>query len=360
MRMNAILAVTLGLCALPAFADTLHMRPIPVVDQYGFDKPVAAGTILVPDGWTGEGGIVWRLDPCTQSHFGAALTVASPDNSQFLAVLDLPGWHYSSNPQPAIPGAPECKQEPYAAIDAFFDGMIPALFPGGQIIDRRPRPDVVQEAEAAGWIVAPPPSQVQGTQQTLNAEAGDVLVSFQSQGADYRAQMVCLVVQRGFVIDGQGYHHEETYGTPYCVLQSAPNGKVDFGLTEVFRKSYKPSADWANKIAQFSQNIADINAKGVADRFKITTQATAETNQMITDIYASNQASVDHNSREASEGILGVETYADPVYGGTVQLDSNYGQAWQLNDGSYVLSNDANFDPNRDMGISATQLQVAQ
>ena len=55
--------------------------------------------------------------------------------------------------------------------------------------------------------------------------------------------------------------------------------------------------------------------------------------------------SSDYLSREASEAIRGVETYNDPYYGGTVQLDSSYEYAWQLNDGTYVLTNDASFEP---------------
>ena len=70
--------------------------------------------------------------------------------------------------------------------------------------------------------------------------------------------------------------------------------------------------------------------------------------------------SFDRSSRETSEAIRGVETYDVPYHGGTVQLDSTYERAWQLPDGSYVLSNDALFDPGRDLGVDATRLEVTK
>ncbi len=360
MRLIAVAAVLAGLRSAPAFSETLHLRPIPVVDQSGFEKPVAAGTVMVPDGWTGEGGIVWRHDPCVNSYFGMALSVSSPDRGRMLAFLDLPGWHYSSNPQPGLPGMPECATTPYNTLNDFFDGAVPALFPGGRIIDRRPRPDILSDAKAAGFLPELPPMQLEGAQQTADDDAGEVLVAFQSNGTEYRADMVCLLVDRGFTLDGLGYQHVERFGTPLCALQAAPDGQLDVKLTEIFRKSYRSSPEWQRRIAQFGQNISQINAKGASDRFKITTETTAETNQMLMDAYASSSASSDRTQREAVEGIRGVETYTDPMYGGTVQLDSTYAQAWQLNDGSYVLSNDVNFDPNRELGVPGTQLQPAE
>ncbi|MGB5254107.1 MAG: hypothetical protein WBN68_15465 [Sedimenticolaceae bacterium] len=46
--------------------------------------------------------------------------------------------------------------------------------------------------------------------------------------------------------------------------------------------------------------------------------------------------SSDYLARERSEAIRGVETYNDPYYGGDVELDNTYNNAWQLNDGTYI------------------------
>jgi len=67
--------------------------------------------------------------------------------------------------------------------------------------------------------------------------------------------------------------------------------------------------------------------------------------------------SSDRLSRERSEAIRGVETYNDPYYGGSVQLDSSYNHAWQLNDGTYVLTDDPSFNPYRVFGQDGQQLR---
>ena len=76
--------------------------------------------------------------------------------------------------------------------------------------------------------------------------------------------------------------------------------------------------------------------------------------------WRSGNESSDRMQRESTEAIMGVETYNDPYYGGTVQLDHTYDNAWQLNDGSYVLTNDAMFEPYRDLGVDGQRLEAAQ
>ena len=64
------------------------------------------------------------------------------------------------------------------------------------------------------------------------------------------------------------------------------------------------------------------------------------------------EAIADRRAREFGELIRGVETYNDTnAPGGTVQLSSMYNNAWRLNDGSYVLTNDSSFQPYRDLGV---------
>ncbi|MGH8240890.1 MAG: hypothetical protein ACREXP_28275 [Steroidobacteraceae bacterium] len=59
--------------------------------------------------------------------------------------------------------------------------------------------------------------------------------------------------------------------------------------------------------------------------------------------------------------IKGVQTYDDAnAAGGRVELSNLYDHAWRLNDGSYVLSNDASFEPYRDLGMEGQQLAPTQ
>jgi len=43
-----------------------------------------------------------------------------------------------------------------------------------------------------------------------------------------------------------------------------------------------------------------------------------------------------------------------------VELSGYYDHAWRLNDGTYVLSNDAGFDPWKDLGVQGQRLEATK
>ena len=45
---------------------------------------------------------------------------------------------------------------------------------------------------------------------------------------------------------------------------------------------------------------------------------------------------------------------------GTVELSHNYANAWRLRERTYVLSNDADFEPWRDLGVEGRRLERAK
>ena len=59
--------------------------------------------------------------------------------------------------------------------------------------------------------------------------------------------------------------------------------------------------------------------------------------------------------------LSGVQTFDDAnAPGGQAQLSNLYSQAWRLNDGSYVLSNEAGFDPWRDLQVEGQKLELTR
>jgi hypothetical protein len=50
-----------------------------------------------------------------------------------------------------------------------------------------------------------------------------------------------------------------------------------------------------------------------------------------------------------------VQGWRDPRGGGVVELPQYCQHAWQLRDGSYVLTDDPNFDPGRDIGMAGKE-----
>jgi len=140
----------------------------------------------------------------------------------------------------------------------------------------------------------------------------------------------------------------------------APSGELDFEFTEMLRKTIRPEPEWSRRISQHNAKIAQTNIQGARERSKIIAQTGEEIRQMQADSWRQQSDSFDRMSRESSEAIRGVETYNDPYYGGTVELDNTYENAWQLNDGTYVLTDDAMFKPFRDLGVDGQRLEATQ
>jgi hypothetical protein len=75
--------------------------------------------------------------------------------------------------------------------------------------------------------------------------------------------------------------------------------------------------------------------------------------------WAASQESADRRAREFGELLRGVETYRDAdAPGGQVELSHMYDHAWRMKDGTYVLTNDASFDPWRDLRVEGEKLKA--
>jgi len=145
-------------------------------------------------------------------------------------------------------------------------------------------------------------------------------------------------------------------------------GQLDFQKAEHIRKSMKSNPAWQSRMAKYhaknaktqadsNAKIAAINRKGAADRARISSNTNSDILDMQMDSWRRQQDSSDRGQREFSETMREVETYNDPYYGGTVELDSNYDRAFQLDDGTNILTNDPSFDPYAVTGQDGQELE---
>jgi hypothetical protein len=107
--------------------------------------------------------------------------------------------------------------------------------------------------------------------------------------------------------------------------------------------------------------IARVAADENRRRAQIIAQSNAEIARIRQETWNTQQESTDRRAREFGELMRSVETYDDAnAPGGQVQLSNLYDNAWRLNDGSYVLSNDVNFEPYRELGPRRTTVQATR
>ena len=139
---------------------------------------------------------------------------------------------------------------------------------------------------------------------------------------------------------------------------TAPNGQLNLGFFEAIRRTMKENPQWAARIANHNNAIGRVALQESQRRSQILQQSNAEIARIREEAWNAYQESSDRRAREFGELIRGVETYNDSnAPGGTVQLSGLYNNAWRLDDGSYVLTNDSSFEPYRDLGLAGRPLE---
>ncbi|WDI31150.1 hypothetical protein PUV54_14460 [Hyphococcus flavus] len=342
--------------ALPDGA--VRVKRIEIIDRHGFEKPMAAMTMLVPADWQGKGGIVWGHN--TNCGAGSGYTTdfyaASPDGLSRAHLFPSYTWVWNNFSGGA--GAGGCPFLQIRNVEGYLNYLVSQTRGGARVLDFRPRPDI-----AATYKQLESNMPMAGGEMRSWVESGEVLIAYNENGTELRESIAAAVVFNMTI-------QHASMGMPASEIitgaampgfaMRAPSGQLDFEFTEMLRKTIRQTPEWSQRIARHNSKIAQTNLKGARDRSRIIAQTGEEIRQIQSDTWRTQSESFDRMSRETSESIRGVETYNDPYYGGTVELDHTYDSAWQLNDGTYVLTNDTMFEPFRDLGVDGQRLKAVE
>jgi hypothetical protein len=357
--------------ALPPGAFRVDVAEI--VDQSGFARPMVAARVLVPSGWRAQGGVQWATRPC-QEPATFAWTAVAADGYSGVELFPAETWASGTG------GSGDCAPGDYRNARAYLEAYVARRVPGARVLDYRARPDFLETNKDYydGLIRIVNES---GTGIRASVDAGEVLYAFEHNGRAMRG--IAAVVATFYASElpnplGGAPLWNLTGGTQGVFGAYAPDGQLDFARVEAIRKSVKADVAWAAEMLKVTQRLGEINAAGTRERASIIvaggaalTRSTIEANRIASRNYAdvsaasgqsssSTSATDDRIHRERLEALRGVETYHDPVEGGSVQLDNTFDHAWRIsNEKAYVLTNDPNFNPGL-YQIEAQQLTVVQ
>lgn len=355
-------------------APVLPRQPLPpgvfavekkeIVDASGFERPLVAGTIMIPAGWAMQGGIQWSpAGPCGPD-FASTVTLRSPDGAAGVAVVPVQSWHGARTNFPLDKSALPCPEAFFTTAREFLEASAQRMFAGARVIDYRALPEKTKPMkDMMAQMPTLPPSP--GLEQSIDFDAGEVLIAYQQNGREMRAAISTTVtLSRSRMADLMNPSQialDQITGTPTeLFIVSAPAGALDLEMRGRIQKSVRFNAEWLQKINAYFAEKNRINAKGAADRHAIRMDAIKKQGEIINGMYDDRQLSSDRNQREFIESVRGVETYNDPVYGGPVQLDSTYDHAWRVNgQDAYIMTNDVNFNPGQ-YGLDAQRLEVTR
>ncbi|MFC3613693.1 hypothetical protein ACFORG_07955 [Lutimaribacter marinistellae] len=358
MRAGGFAVAISAMLVMPGIAQQLGQVPglrtqlAAVVDAQGFGQPVPAARIMIPAGWSTKGGVIWTpQDSCNPYGYNYEWQAGSPDETQGVFLLPMVRWVEQADGR-------GCPQKSIRDARGLLQWITEAVLPQARIIDYRARPDLVQEANLRGGRT----DYGYGMSMTTTVDAGEVLIAFQDKGREMRASIA--VAMMSWVSEMQG-----SYGMPGIRVAGgsslpgfgavAPDGQLDLRTVELIRRSITPDPEWSRRIAQHHRVIDRQNAKGAMDRSRIVSRTNSEISDIIHQGYQNRLNIRARGDREASEYYGGYETYNDPTTGGTIELDSGYRNAWQMNDGTFILTDDDNFNP-ADLNMLGQRLDVTQ
>lgn len=332
-----------------------------------------AARVLVPAGWKSEGAMQWTNGPpgCADPAV-FAWTATSPDGKSTFQLFPNELWSASTTTQSP------CTYGEFTDLQAYFTTFVRQNVPGASSFQYRQRPDLL-EPQREDIAFKEQLVNTSGLGMRFWPDAGELTFTYMEDGVKMKG-----------VVGGTGRFYMSELSNPLggaplrglnaqtnsTYAASFPADAFDANLVEAIRKSIKLDNKWAASYMDLLLRMSNVQTQGVKERAAIIvasgqamTQATiarnnAAANAAVAKTYADAPitagGSDDRSQRERIESIRGVETYDDPVYGGTVQLDNTYDHAWRVNNNdSYILTNDPNFNPGL-YNIDAQQLKVTR
>jgi hypothetical protein len=318
--------------------EALHLKAVNLQDRNNVGIGGDAFRMLVPAGWKIHGGVVWRHDLSVLATLSMRIT--NPDGSEALEFFPI--TPYAWNPSGVGFG--------FGTGSNYLGNIVLQPLDASSYLQQVFLPQYRRQLNVQ--IVQ---------QETLPKVAQAVAMSLQEKGYDtVRAERPRLEYQEAGKWMQEDLFYVLAYGHfPTGIFWSAdrlysfkaPKGQLDKRavLFQAVVSSLEVNPSWFNKYLQvagmWQQNVMDsIRNAGLLSRY--IAQTYGEISAINRQAWENYQTSSNRINRQFSEHIRGVETYHNVIEGRPVELPSGHREVWANPNGEYILSNNANFNPN--------------
>jgi hypothetical protein len=330
---------------------SLHLRPVAIMDETGFTRPVTALTLMVPHDWVAEGGVLWNPRLSCVSKPQAYFQTASTDETFRVATIAMEHWTVANFPTPPSPVG--CMSADVDGVRSYLAAWVARERPGARILGVRDRPDLA--APYAALHVNDPASGLR-----IWVEAGEITTAFEHRGVAVEERLAAVVMTVESLSrsgDGSvlGYQARTAFGHVF----RAPAGQLDgFGvLADTVLRLVRPDPQWQAAIDEHLRGLAGDFIASERELHRIRMEARGFVFDLAQQGAADRAASSDRSQTGFSEAIRGTRQYFDPVANGPVELPDYFDYVWRLDDGSYRFTNDALIVPFRDWGVDGRVIE---
>ena len=138
-----------------------------------------------------------------------------------------------------------------------------------------------------------------------------------------------------------------------------PKGQLDANdkLFKLIASTIHPEPEWQTWSNGVIATLYRKKAEEQAKQSAIIAQFQAHVADTINGVVANQQRGSYNAAFGADQLIRGVQTFRDPSSGATFELSNQYDHAWLDGSNQYVMSDDANFNPNGKVTGAWTSLQ---
>lgn len=349
------------------------------LDTAGFEQPAEAFSVLLPRGWTHEGGVVWKsLQECRGEMVGTRWSAASPDDAIRYQALPLHAWGSASDPMMlqalqmhAQNGGCDVGQ-PVAAEQYLRQMFAPRELAGATITEVRVNEEATGELQRIAGESRARLEQYGGqVQMTADAVIARLRWDDGSEGLALCSVLnVVTTMQNAFTGGMQRLSNSSAPERSFIRFRPERRAEAETFLANL-KSSYRTNPQWKAAVDDYfarmreqqnavhhqrmqalaeqtaanarahAQRMADIAQQGAANTQRHEQRMNAMDQGMRS--WESQQSSQDRMHTSFVQTIREVETWQGGD--GTVELGSGYGQAWSRGDGTYILSNSPSFDP---------------
>ena len=319
----------------------LHVKVARIMDTGGFERPMLSASSLVPVDWTTQGGVSWNPNGACLGGHQTDWKATSPDGKASITIVPDRAWQANSYGDP-IPQ--DCLPGQYDSAEAFLRSTVSQI-PDGRVLE------VFQDPSVQNMLAAFRSEQAGDPYEKRWLDFTSIHISFTEEGAPMQA-IISMLTSHSYMSFG----HSQGVGPPLemvmgrastITVYAAPSATFEtylpsFGL---FAGNYNIDAQWSARIAGSNAKVAQIGIAGANDRSKVMSRAYSDVSDISMQTWRLGNASTDRTQQSTVEAIREVETYSANTPSGQIELPGSYDNAWQMQDGTFIVTNDALFEP---------------
>tara|TARA_R110002126_G_scaffold16625_2_gene66303 strand:- start:4559 stop:5758 length:1200 start_codon:yes stop_codon:yes gene_type:complete len=373
-------STTPSLCMVSEPQESMHLGKHTLRDPG--NQNMESHTVLVPEGWTLEGGVTWTPENAI-AYVHVDATVAGPDGH---AVEYHPNGSYTyfetslQFPQPEIGATVEGKTflSPSETPREYVrNTLLPAARPKARHA-KVTRVREVKEVRQVWEDLLGPMIREQEQMNAMNAFTGltmqvkttiaapRIRVRYTENGTQFEEDFVFLMFRMDSVYDDGWSYFRSTDWSVFDVRSArAPKGKLDdsLPLLTTIANSLKPTRRWQAMIDELNayilklrQKTHEITMREIRKRSAIIAKQGDDWLESHNESWKKSQQSNDRLNRAWSNTMHGVDDYELPD-GSVESLDSGYENVYTDNGGNFLFTNDHLNDPNVGSTIEWTRIE---